>query len=165
MHQNVPELLVFFFWYLPLLRYYFSDYCSYHMRAPTSVDNTVNDLRYEIKFENCVKDKNNFFINRNIAFLSWTKIYFILGGILFKIPKNLVTSAFLFFTEGDTKKHRYALAKASNAALVKLTDWIIKNDHVINSEMFFTKWLNMAKEVILFHSPQHGFYSFAWRLQ
>ena len=35
----------------------------------TSVDNTVNDLRSEIKFENCVKDKNNFFINRNIAFL------------------------------------------------------------------------------------------------
>ena len=22
------------------------------------VDNTVNDLRYEIKFENCVEDKN-----------------------------------------------------------------------------------------------------------
>ena len=26
-------------------------------RDNTSVDNTVNDLRYEIKFENCVKDK------------------------------------------------------------------------------------------------------------
>ena len=26
-----------------------------------SVDNTVNDLRHEIKFENYVKDKNNFF--------------------------------------------------------------------------------------------------------
>ena len=34
------------------------------MRTQTSVDNTVNDLRYEIKFENFVKDKNN------IAFLS-----------------------------------------------------------------------------------------------
>ena len=31
--------------------------------------NTVNDLRYEIKFENCVKDKNKFFTG-NIAFLS-----------------------------------------------------------------------------------------------
>ena len=31
--------------------------------------NTVNDLRYEIKFENRVKDKNNFFIKRNISFL------------------------------------------------------------------------------------------------
>ena len=30
----------------------------------------VDDLRYEIKFENCVKDKNNFFIKENIAFLS-----------------------------------------------------------------------------------------------
>ena len=29
---------------------------------------TVND-RYEIKVENRVKDKNNFFIKRNIAFL------------------------------------------------------------------------------------------------
>ena len=34
-----------------------------------SVDNTVNDLHYEIKFENRMKDKNNFFIKRNIAFL------------------------------------------------------------------------------------------------
>ena len=43
---------------------------KYEMRTQTSVDNTVNDLRYEIRFENCVKDKNNFFIKRNIAFLS-----------------------------------------------------------------------------------------------
>ena len=35
---------------------------KYEMRAQTSVDNTVNDLCYEIKFEHCVKDKNNFFI-------------------------------------------------------------------------------------------------------
>ena len=47
------------------------------------VDNTVNDLSYEIKFENCVKDKDNFFIKQNIAFLSWTNIYFIRGGIFF----------------------------------------------------------------------------------
>ena len=32
------------------------------MRTQASVDNTVNDLRYEIRIENCVKDKNNFFI-------------------------------------------------------------------------------------------------------
>ena len=42
---------------------------KYEKRIHTSVDNTVNDLRYEIKFENRVKDKNNFFIKRNIAFL------------------------------------------------------------------------------------------------
>ena len=43
---------------------------KYKMRTETSVDNTVNDLRYEVKFENCVKDKNNFFVKRNIAFFS-----------------------------------------------------------------------------------------------
>ena len=31
--------------------------------------NTVNDLRYEIKFENRVEDKNNFFIKQYIYFL------------------------------------------------------------------------------------------------
>ena len=56
---------------------------KYEKSIQTSVDNTENELRYEIKFENCVKDKNNFFIKRNIAFLSWTKIYFILGDIFF----------------------------------------------------------------------------------
>ena len=35
---------------------------KYEMRTQTSVDNTVNDLHYEIKFENRVEDKNNFFI-------------------------------------------------------------------------------------------------------
>ena len=56
---------------------------KYEKITQTSVDNAVNDLSYEIKFENCVKDKNNFFIKRSIAFLSWTKIYFILGDIFF----------------------------------------------------------------------------------
>ena len=72
------------------------------MRTQTSVDNTVNDLCYEIKFDNCVKDKSNFFIQQNIAFFL-TKICFILGTCFFKIPKNLITSAFFFFTEADTK--------------------------------------------------------------
>ena len=43
---------------------------KYEMRTQTSVDNTVNNLRYEIKFENCVKDKSNFSFKRNTAFLS-----------------------------------------------------------------------------------------------
>ena len=42
---------------------------KYEMRTQTFVDNTVNDQRSEIKYENRVKDKNNFFIKRNIAFL------------------------------------------------------------------------------------------------
>ena len=32
------------------------------MKTQSSVDNTVNDLRYEIKFESCAKDKINFSI-------------------------------------------------------------------------------------------------------
>ena len=35
---------------------------KYVMRTQIYVDKTVNDLRDEIKFENCEKDKNNFFI-------------------------------------------------------------------------------------------------------
>ena len=50
---------------------------KYEKRIHTSVDNTVNDLRYEIKFENRVKEKNNFFIKRNIAkvFLRYSNIF------------------------------------------------------------------------------------------
>ena len=40
----------------------------YGKRKQTSVDNTGNDLRYEIKFEICVKEKNNFFIEKGIFF-------------------------------------------------------------------------------------------------
>ena len=103
---------------------------KYEKRIETSVDNTVNDLRYEIKFENI---RNV----RNIAFLFWTKIYFILGDVFFKIPKNLILGVFVFFAEADAKNHRYATAKTLNAAPLKLTDWIIEKDHVINCVLFF----------------------------
>ena len=53
---------------------------KYEMRTQTSVDNTVNDLRYEIKFENCVKDKNNLLKH---CFFFKTKINFILGEVFF----------------------------------------------------------------------------------
>ena len=86
------------------------------MRTKASMNYTVNGLRYEINFGNCVKDKKNFFMQRKIAFLE--QKYFILGNIFFKIPKNLITSA--FFTKTDM--HRYVSAKVSNAALVKLTN-------------------------------------------
>ena len=86
---------------------------KYEKRMQTSVDNTVNDLLYEIMFEN-IRDV------RNIAFFFQTKIYFILGDIFFEVPKNLILG--IFFAEADTKKHRYAPAKTSNAALVKLND-------------------------------------------
>ena len=43
---------------------------KFEIRTQTSVGNTGNDFCYEIKFENCVKDKNNFFIKGKIAFFS-----------------------------------------------------------------------------------------------
>ena len=41
---------------------------KYEMRTQTSVDNTENDLRYEIKFENCVKDKKKFLLSYTLIF-------------------------------------------------------------------------------------------------
>ena len=42
----------------------------FEKRIQISVDNTINDLRYEIKLEiRIIKDKNNLFIKQNIAFL------------------------------------------------------------------------------------------------
>ena len=41
---------------------------KYDKRIQTSVENTVYDLGYEISFENCVKNKNSFFIKQNIGF-------------------------------------------------------------------------------------------------
>ena len=43
---------------------------KYEVRTQTSVDDTINDLPYETKFQNFVKDKNNFFLEQNIVFLS-----------------------------------------------------------------------------------------------
>ena len=59
-----------------------------------------------------------------LLFFFKQKIYFILGDIFFKIPKNLILGIFFFFffCEADTKKHRYAPAQTSNTTLVKLTD-------------------------------------------
>ena len=55
---------------------------KYEKRIQTSVDNTVNDQRYEIKSENCVKDKNNFFIKQLLFF--FYKIYFIFWDIFLR---------------------------------------------------------------------------------
>ena len=69
---------------------------KYENRTQISVDNTVNDLHYEFKFQNRVKDKNYyyakhcfFFVSKNI-FYSWRHIFF-------EIPKNLIPSAFPFW--------------------------------------------------------------------
>ena len=46
------------------------------MRTKTSMNYTVNGLRYEINFGNCVKDKKNFFMQRKIASLEQKYILF-----------------------------------------------------------------------------------------
>ena len=38
---------------------------KYETRVQTSVDNAVNNPHHEIKFESCVKNKDNFFIKQN----------------------------------------------------------------------------------------------------
>ena len=45
---------------------------KHELRTQTSVDNTVNYLHYEIKFENCVRDKNNFYSAKDcFSFLNY----------------------------------------------------------------------------------------------
>ena len=87
------------------------------------MENTVTDLHYEIKFENCER-QNNCFLSETLLFFLEQKYILFSEKYFFKIPKNLITSAFFnfFFAETDTKKHKYASIKASNTALVKLTD-------------------------------------------
>ena len=89
------------------------------------------------------KIKITFLLSKTLLFFLEQKHILFSETYFFKIPRNLIILPFFFFffADADTKKYRYALAKASNAALVKLTDWIIKNDHVINSAMFLCKWL------------------------
>ena len=87
------------------------------------------------------KTKITFLLSETLLFFLEQKYILFLETYFFKITRNLITSTvFLVSAEADTKKGRYASAKASNAALVKLADWIIKND-VINCVMFFSKWL------------------------
>ena len=70
-----------------------------------------------------------FFLEQNI-FYSWRLIFLRFLGM------NYLSS--FFFAETDNKKH--ASEKTLNATQVKLIDWVIKNDHVINCVMFFWKW-------------------------
>ena len=51
---------------------------KYDKRNQTSMDNTVNDPHYEVKFEICVKDKINFFIKHNISFFFKQKYILVL---------------------------------------------------------------------------------------
>ena len=131
------------------------------MRTQTSVDNAVNDLCYEIELENCVKDKTEFFIKRSIALLFWTKIlswetYF------FKIPKNLITVAFLYFFLSFLSRK---ILKNTNMPWQKtqMLHWLnlmiesLKMIMWLVVRCFSVSYLNMAKQTMLFDSPQHAF--------
>ena len=61
---------------------------KYERRMQTSVDNTVNDLRYENKFENRVKDKNNFLLSEKLLFFFLKKYILFLERYFFKILNN-----------------------------------------------------------------------------
>ena len=131
------------------------------MRTQTSVDNAVNDLCYEIELENCVKDKTEFCIKRSIALLFWTKIlswetYF------FKIPKNLITVAFLYFFLSFLSRK---ILKNTNMPWQKrkMLHWLnlmiesLKMIMWLVVRCFSVSYLNMAKQTMLFDSPQHAF--------
>ena len=116
-----------------------------------------------------MKDKNNFFIKRIIAFLSCTKIYFIHEDIFsFKIPKNLITSAFFFFfflprqilKNTDMVRQKPQMLHWWNVMIesLKMIIWLIVR-------FFSVSDLNMAKQAMLFDSPRHGFWFFSWRMQ
>ena len=68
-------------------------------------------LLYGIKFENRVKDKKTFSLSETLLFSLEQEYILFLETYFFKIPKNLITSTFLF-GEADTKKHIYVLAKS-----------------------------------------------------
>ena len=59
---------------------------KYEKRMQTSLDNTLNDLRHEIKFENCVKHKNNFLVGQKHFSSFFKQKYFL---ILRKVPLQL----------------------------------------------------------------------------
>ena len=93
------------------------------------------------------KTKIVFLLSKPLLLFFKQKYILFLETYFLKIPRNLIVSAFFFFfAEVDTKKYRYASANASNAVLVKLTDWIIKNDRVINCALFFCKWYTWPKK-------------------
>ena len=82
----------------------------YKKRIQRSVDNTVHDLHYEIKFENCVKDKINFLLSRIFLFFFKQNYFLFFEMYFFKIPRNLVAS--VFFVWRQILKKQICLGKS-----------------------------------------------------
>ena len=72
---------------------------KYEKRIQTFVDDTGNDLGYEIKFENSVRDKNKFCNKRKIFFFKQKYTFLFLETYFFKISKNLIASAFFLLRQ------------------------------------------------------------------
>ena len=87
------------------------------------------------------KTKLTFLLSETLLFFPEANNILLSETYFFRVPQNFITSAFCLLRQILKNIDIYASAKASNAALVKLTDWIIKNNHVINCAMFFCKWL------------------------
>ena len=86
---------------------------KYEKRIQSCVDNTVNDLNHEIKFQRRVKTKITFLLNKTFISSFKQKKNLILEKYFFKIPKNSIASIFfIFFAEADTKKYGSVSAKA-----------------------------------------------------
>ena len=58
------------------------------------MDKKGNDLCYAVKFENHVKNKNNFFIKQNISFYLNHFFFYSSKSFFFMSPKNSIASAF-----------------------------------------------------------------------
>ena len=52
------------------------DQQKYEKIIQTSLDNVVNDLSYEIKFQNCAKNKNKIFLRERFSFFFFKKKFF-----------------------------------------------------------------------------------------
>ena len=70
------------------------------------------------------KSKITFLLSETLLFFFKQKYILFIETYFLKIPKKLIASFnfFFFFAKTDTKNHRFASAKSSNAALVKLSD-------------------------------------------
>ena len=72
-------------------------------------------------FKIVYKTKITLLFSETLLSILKQKYILFLETYFFNIPKKLIAFGY-FFAEADTRKQRYALVKASNAALVKHTD-------------------------------------------
>ena len=119
------------------------------------------------------KTKITFLLNKTLLSFFKQKYILFLETYFFKISKNLITSTFLS-GEADTKKHRYASEKASNATLVKLIllyvcYFCVSDKHGQASNVIWgpTTWLlifwrEVANKKPLFTKPDSTWFEISW---